>query len=1434
MDPRLVRLFEQGDHNDQVAAILRLNGSGPALPTGVRMVSRFCDIVTVRVRRGDIPLIHDMPAVASMKPAAPLLRESAATANSEGTIFRASDIRRPPDVAATGRGVVVGLVDWGFDFAHPDFRNPDGTTRLLALWDQTQPGTAASPVPFGYGAVHTSAAINAALAGADPYAALDYDPSRGDSDGGGMHGTHVGGIVAGNGRSGGPSGIAPDADLVFVELTSLDQEDSNLADAAALLEAIDFIRQVAGSRPWVVNLSMGQCGDPHDGTTLVEQGLDAALADGSGRAIVQSTGNYFNSRLHGSGRLSTGERRTLTWRVPPGGETNEAEVWYSGRDAITVAVSAPDGSMVGHAPLGSRVDLSLDGQVCGALHNRRRDPNNHDNHVVVWLYPTAPAGAWRLSLTGNAIADGAYHVWVQRGGDDGDDQAALGARQANRFFTTNSICNGHRTIAVGAYDARRGPGNVAGFSSSGPTRDGRAKPDLLAPGIQVLSARSTPPGAPAGTGGQVRMTGTSMAAPHVAGTIALMFEVAPRRLPIDQTRALLLSSTRPADQTARDAIRYGAGYLDIAAAVEAARRAGPGVATEIRRPVEMTTDQTESAASVSGDMADPVTMADTLIGIGGLYAASPAALLARILSGSGDALAAIGLLDPAALFDGFTTPGASGCRPMLDQVFTVVAYPRQRLTQAPLPGDIVLRRALGEPGLGHAAVVAGPDRLTAQEGWRRGYRPESSRPGWYAHVVEAGSRPHRRADGFSRRIANAEGYVPADTLILRPRAGRPARPFEQAPAQPVAHPAPPADVANWLLGVDVSFWQTMTDADFETLKAHDKVFFITKSSQGLARDWRFLPNPRDAAHSDYYERARRHGLIRGSFHFLANKHGRHDDVFRGTIEEQANLVKAMVPPLLPGDLSPALDLEDEPRAPANRFPLDQGVFPDEQGYHYRTHWATHAAGQLELLTDVQDFLDRIEKTYGRTAIIYTSVDMWGDSDAMANPAEPDPDHPFATYPLWNVFHIRRDAQNAVIPIATLTPPAWGGHWTFVQYAEDGGNWWGINPYHEPGIRIGGIDYDAFRGTMYQLRCLADIGRPGIVLSGQRAFLAFANLDDHLHVRPAPAAEVGQDLTTILPAVGNPPLPRTSADPALIATDAALFVYFRGGDHLVEATAPLAAQPLRWQASDVEEAVNNAPIRPLLDPRAAVLGNRRFVVYIGDDQDWHLLMLSDASRQTFGGILANAGLRPVRYAGMVASQPSILATGQAAVHATGGVTHIAGRVYQDGQLYHVRFDGANWSVPQDITALVHQVSPALFEATYAPCMYETSAGVAIVYRAVRGDLWVVALAAGDPPVNVTAATRRPGTAAGHPTCFVLRDIPHVVYRDVNGVIRDMWREGGTWHAQTVCPGDDTHQAAADPVATAGAARACVAFRGVDDQIHTADFDGATWTCRISGN
>src|SRR5207249_600003 len=181
----------------------------------------------------------------------------------------ALDSRRPEGLRLTGTGVVVGIVDWGLDFDHPTFKTAGGSTRLLALWDQRATG-GEGPEPYGYGTVHRRQDIDEALGTDRPYDQLGYYPADADR-GGGAHGTHTTDIAAGNGRAGGPTGVAPEAHLVFVHLADRDTGGlANLGDSVRLLEAVDFVARAAGDLPWVINLSIGRHGGPHDGRTLAE------------------------------------------------------------------------------------------------------------------------------------------------------------------------------------------------------------------------------------------------------------------------------------------------------------------------------------------------------------------------------------------------------------------------------------------------------------------------------------------------------------------------------------------------------------------------------------------------------------------------------------------------------------------------------------------------------------------------------------------------------------------------------------------------------------------------------------------------------------------------------------------------------------------------------------------------------------------------------------------------------------------------------------------------------------------------------------------------------------------------------------------------------------------------------------------------------------
>ncbi len=554
MDPALQDLIRPGagPPDEQLAVILRLRDA-TSLPAGVRVVARFGDIVTARVSRSSIRRVWADDRTASLKAS----RTYGVPLEPISDTGAASTAPQRPNVVATGRGAVIGMVDWGWDIAHPDLRRPDGTTRLLSIWDQRSHRNGSAVAPYGYGRVITAAEINSALGEADPYASLGYDPADFDS-GSGAHGTHTASIAA---------AIARDAEFVFVNPGRQRARDQMpLGDSCELLEALDFIDRVAGSRSCVINMSLGRHAGEHTGRTCVEMAMDQFLSRRRGRAIVQSAGNYFERRTHTSWQLAPGEVHVLEVAADPGDPTrNEIDIWYPGRDRITVEVSSSDGRWTSRSLPGSSMTLTAGTTVLARVYHRLHDPNNGDNQCTVFLEPSPETANWQIRLFGDRIDDGRVHAWIERDSSCTNCQARFPTPGADPKTTIGSIANGYLPIVVGAYDPHDPSRGLGRFSSSGPTRDGRQKPDLLAPGVMIDGALSR--GAARGRL-HTRMSGTSMAAPAVAGTVALMFQAAGGPLTVEETRRALLSSCQPAE-TGLDSQRTGYGYLDIAASVAA-------------------------------------------------------------------------------------------------------------------------------------------------------------------------------------------------------------------------------------------------------------------------------------------------------------------------------------------------------------------------------------------------------------------------------------------------------------------------------------------------------------------------------------------------------------------------------------------------------------------------------------------------------------------------------------------------------------------------------------------------------------------------------------------------------------------------------------------------------------------------------------------------
>lgn len=582
MDPRLQRAIalqlggarrsaSVSTASDEIAVIARVNDveafqalSEVRDPEVIGAPDESGDsIVTARVAIKRLERVHEQPFVHSLKAAQ---RVHAQLDRTVPETQSAPELLKTLGSRATGGGVVVGVVDFGCDVAHLNLRKRSGGTRLLSLWDQGHPGAPGGGV--AYGKAHGTKAINAALAQPDPYAVLQYPVEPNE------HGTHVIDIAAGNGLGSDVPGMAPKAELVFVQLGASDVAwggadvvRTSFGDSVQLLEAVKYIFRQAGHKPCVVNLSLGTNGGPHDGSTLVERGLDALVRETPGRAVVIAAANARDDGIHTRVALEPGASATLPLLTRPGSD-DEVEFWYGtdSRELLQLQLVAPDGTVA--ATVGAGESLAFDAAPgeppIGLVVSRRSDPNNGQHVVNLWMSRLMPKGAWQVVLTNTGPVPSEVHGYIERN----DRLQANFGDAAEPAGTLGSISCGLDSIVVGSYDAHKDATPISWFSAEGPTRDGRHKPEVSAPGHGVRAAASTT------LTGTTVMSGTSMAAPAVTGLVALMLDDAHRhgfRPPVQSLRDALAAGARSMVPAGGWDPRYGAGRISALGAITSLR-----------------------------------------------------------------------------------------------------------------------------------------------------------------------------------------------------------------------------------------------------------------------------------------------------------------------------------------------------------------------------------------------------------------------------------------------------------------------------------------------------------------------------------------------------------------------------------------------------------------------------------------------------------------------------------------------------------------------------------------------------------------------------------------------------------------------------------------------------------------------------------------------
>ena len=531
---------------------------------GARVQVQRGELVLARIPLSRIEPIADVAGVRALT----LSRRWASVLDSSRARLGVTDVQAGAGglpQAYKGAGVLVGVLDSGLDYTHDDFRTPANKTRLKGLFDFSQ-GTSGAECRVGQLDSLTCPEI--------------------DGSGGHGHGTHVTGIAAGNGRKnpGVYVGMAPEADLLFVKGMRDPQSNGGFSDADIVSGVAWMVDQsFAVGEPIAINLSLGGQLGAHDGSSIQEQFLDRFV--GPGRIITAAAGNEGLNSIHVS---YVAEGNTFNnalesaWGL--GGPGGAVDLWAPPSTNIGVGVAAYGSVNTLASPIFISA-LATAGQLrqvtatfvsggttflLGNITIDARttaDPNNGAHNVLIQIEPASggidPSQVvWSIYTTGS----GTFDMWALLGSQflpasfsaptwfrPGDNQKTIGIPgTAKRILCVGSHVSKTQWVDIDGVTRTQPNATLdalSGFSSRGPSRDGRTLPDFTAAGEAIISALSKDYPADraltAQGGFYQEQQGTSQASPHVTGIVALMLQRDPALTP-ENARAILQQSATPA------------------------------------------------------------------------------------------------------------------------------------------------------------------------------------------------------------------------------------------------------------------------------------------------------------------------------------------------------------------------------------------------------------------------------------------------------------------------------------------------------------------------------------------------------------------------------------------------------------------------------------------------------------------------------------------------------------------------------------------------------------------------------------------------------------------------------------------------------------------------------------------------------------------------
>lgn len=491
----------------------------------------------------------------------------------------------------SGKGVVVGIIDAGFDYTHPAFYDSAlSTNRIKRVWEQSTETTsidgASSPQTFGYGMeFDTPEEILAACADRE----------------GNSHGTHVAGIAAGGDvdKKNPYYGVANQSDIVLVSYGELQENNVNISDAIAYI--YDYAASVG--KPCVINMSLGTQLGPHDGSSAFDQVAD--MLQGNGRLLVGSAGNFGAVKLHVSNKDGKAVSTGINYMKVPSASNvgGDIDIWGDSGTSFTLKISVINKST--GLPADESVEYSVDSQESAytftpASPTRGEinifteiNPLNGKPHAFVSSGISSLRSSNFIALTVTPTDGGTVHMWADGSKVTLTDGGLENFADGDSDYTLAEIGGtGKRIISVGAFVTSKGQGQafssdnigaIASFSSKGPAVDDRMKPDITAPGTYIVSSLSSYATPVAGS--EVSslewndriykygyMEGTSMAAPFITGVVASWLQAYPEMTP-EELREILSLSADKDDFTNSSAVVNGTwGYGKINA-LEGAKEA---------------------------------------------------------------------------------------------------------------------------------------------------------------------------------------------------------------------------------------------------------------------------------------------------------------------------------------------------------------------------------------------------------------------------------------------------------------------------------------------------------------------------------------------------------------------------------------------------------------------------------------------------------------------------------------------------------------------------------------------------------------------------------------------------------------------------------------------------------------------------------------------